>query len=91
MVIAEQAETPLQRLEHRLHPWATFVVMPVFALANAGVALSGTVAAGIVHPIGLGIVAGLALGKPLGITAGAWRWASRWGSRPAPGWRSGAG
>jgi Na+:H+ antiporter, NhaA family len=72
MVTAERAETPLQLLDHRLHPFTTFVVMPLFALANAGVALGGDVLASIAHPVSLGIVAGLALGKPLGIVAGSW-------------------
>ena len=69
---AEQAETPLQRLEHWLEPWATYLILPIFALANAGVSLGGAFAAGLIQPVVLGIVAGLALGKPLGITALVW-------------------
>jgi NhaA family Na+:H+ antiporter len=66
----ERAQTPLHRLEHTLHPWVSFFVMPVFALANAGVALSG--AGSLAHSIPLGILLGLVLGKPLGVTLFAW-------------------
>ena len=72
IAIAEQAETPLQRLEHRLHPFTTFVVMPLFALANAGLSLGGDVLAILAHPVSVGVVTGLVLGKPLGIAACAW-------------------
>ena len=67
---AEQVQTPLQRMEHALHPWVSFFIMPVFALANAGVPLTGSAA--ITHPIPLGIILGLVLGKPLGVTLFAW-------------------
>jgi len=65
--VAEKVQTPLQRLEHALHPWVMYFVMPVFALANAGVALSANFGDALSDPTALGIVAGLALGKPLGI------------------------
>lgn len=60
--------SPLHEAEHDLRPWVMFGVMPVFALANAGVPLAG---AGeyIAHPVTLGIAFGLALGKPIGILA----------------------
>ncbi|EGB15265.1 Na+/H+ antiporter NhaA [Pseudodesulfovibrio mercurii] len=64
--IVTRAETPLQRLEHALHPLVDYVIMPVFALANAGVALSGGIAAEAV-PAALGTALGLVLGKPVGI------------------------
>lgn len=70
---AEAVQTPLERLEHALHPWVGFFIMPVFALANAGVVLSGEmlgVAFG--STITLGIIAGLVLGKQLGVTLFAW-------------------
>jgi NhaA family Na+:H+ antiporter len=68
----ERAGTPLQRLEHALHPWVSFVIMPVFALANAGVRVVGEG-----QPLGnpaviLGIVLGLVVGKPLGISLASW-------------------
>jgi NhaA family Na+:H+ antiporter len=56
------------RLEHALHNFSAFVVMPLFAFANAGVRIGGS----IEHPeIALGVLAGLIMGKPLGITAAA--------------------
>jgi NhaA family Na+:H+ antiporter len=60
----------VERLIHALHPWVAFVVMPIFALANAGVVLGGASLAGDYFWLFIGIVAGLALGKPLGIVAG---------------------
>jgi NhaA family Na+:H+ antiporter len=64
--------TPLQTLEHALHPWVSFIIMPVFALSNAGVELSGQFLSAILHPIGLGIILGLLLGKQIGITLFSW-------------------
>ena len=67
--LSRQAQSPLEYLMHRLHPWVAFVVMPVFALANAGVTLD---AATLGDPVGLRVSAaialGLLIGKPLGIT-----------------------
>jgi NhaA family Na+:H+ antiporter len=68
----EAVEAPLQRLEHLLHPWVTFAIMPLFALANAGVALAGDGGAAWSGRVIAGIVLGLVLGKPLGITLFAW-------------------
>ncbi len=68
----EYAETPLQRLEHAFHPWVAFFIMPIFALANAGVALRSGFTSALIHPISLGIVAGLVLGKQIGIIAFVW-------------------
>ena len=65
-------EPPLHELEHALHPWVVFAIMPVFALANAGVQLGGGIAETLTSPVALGIVAGLVLGKQLGITLFAW-------------------
>ena len=58
-------------LEPRLHPWTTFVIVPLFALANAGVDVTG---AGFSHPtaISVGVVVGLVVGKAAGISAGSW-------------------
>jgi NhaA family Na+:H+ antiporter len=66
----EHVQTPLHRIEHALHPWVTFAIMPVFALANAGVTLGG--GGGVGHPVALGVLLGLVLGKPIGITFFAW-------------------
>jgi NhaA family Na+:H+ antiporter len=70
--IAERIQTPLQRLERSLNPWVAYLVVPIFALANAGVDLGGNLAEALTNPISLGIVAGLVLGKPLGITLFSW-------------------
>lgn len=70
--IAERMQTPAHRLEHSLTPWATFLVLPLFALANAGVALSAAAGTGITSRLSLGIILGLAVGKPLGISSFAW-------------------
>ncbi|HEY3823789.1 MAG TPA: Na+/H+ antiporter NhaA [Bryobacteraceae bacterium] len=64
----EQAQSPLHRLEHGLHPWVAFFIMPVFAFANAGVPFDKGVFSGIAQPVPLGIILGLLLGKPIGIT-----------------------
>jgi Na+:H+ antiporter, NhaA family len=70
---SEAAQAPLQRIEHALHPVAAFAILPLFALANAGVALSGgAAAAALANPVALGIVLGLVVGKPLGITLFTW-------------------
>ena len=64
--------TPLQQLEYALHPWVTVVVMPVFALANAGVTLDGDIVAMLVNPVALGILLGLLVGKPVGVVLSVW-------------------
>jgi NhaA family Na+:H+ antiporter len=68
----EQVQPPLHRLEHALHPWVTFFVMPVFALANAGLVFDERTLMSVVQPIPLGVVLGLLLGKPIGITLASW-------------------
>ncbi|MDP9378626.1 MAG: Na+/H+ antiporter NhaA [Chloroflexota bacterium] len=68
----EQVQTPMQRLEHSLHPWVAFGIVPLFALANAGVALGGDLGAALTEPVTLGVIAGLVLGKQVGITLFAW-------------------
>jgi Na+:H+ antiporter, NhaA family len=61
---AHEAMSPLQRLEHGLHPWVAFVVMPIFALANAGVSLSF---ASLGEPVAVAVAVALVVGKPAGI------------------------
>jgi NhaA family Na+:H+ antiporter len=68
----EQAQSPMQRLEHGLHPWVAFAVVPVFALANAGVSLQGDFFAALLNPVTLGIMVGLVLGKQIGVTLFSW-------------------
>ncbi|MCP9464534.1 MAG: Na+/H+ antiporter NhaA [Nitrospira sp.] len=70
--VAGEAGTPLQRLEQGLHPWVTAVVLPLFALANAGVSLEGDPLITLGHPVALGIMAGLVIGKPAGILLASW-------------------
>jgi NhaA family Na+:H+ antiporter len=67
-----QVKTPLQRVEHALHPWVAFLIIPVFALANAGLTIGASAESSIVSPVSLGIVLGLVLGKPIGITLASW-------------------
>lgn len=64
---SKAALTPLQRLEHGMHPLVAFVVMPVFALANAGVSFSGNFASNLGSYVTLGIILGLVVGKFIGI------------------------
>jgi len=68
----EHVQTPLSRLEHGLHPWVAFIIMPVFALANAGVPLGSGFSGGMGSGLGLGVALGLLLGKPIGITLSTW-------------------
>ncbi|NOX46453.1 MAG: Na+/H+ antiporter NhaA [Chlorobi bacterium] len=67
-VLNDKAQTPLQKLEHALHPITAFFILPVFALSNAGVHIEGSIVEMLLHPISLGIIAGLVLGKFLGIS-----------------------
>tara|TARA_R110002073_G_scaffold293194_2_gene458729 strand:- start:1426 stop:2763 length:1338 start_codon:yes stop_codon:yes gene_type:complete len=64
---SSEAETPLQKLEKALNPVVSFLVLPLFALANAGIHLHGEIGQVLLNPISLGIGAGLILGKFLGI------------------------
>jgi NhaA family Na+:H+ antiporter len=65
--LIEDVAAPLQRLERALHPWVAFLVMPVFALGNAGVVLDAGLVTSAAHPVTLGILLGLVLGKLIGI------------------------
>ena len=69
---AYKLEPPLHELEHALHPWVVFAIMPLFALANAGLQLGGGIGEALTSPVAIGIVAGLLIGKQLGITLFAW-------------------
>ncbi|MDT3776423.1 Na+/H+ antiporter NhaA [Nitrospira sp. MA-1] len=65
--VAKEALTPLQRLEHAMHPLVAFVVMPVFALANAGISFPSDFLNQLANPVTLGVASGLLGGKVLGI------------------------
>jgi NhaA family Na+:H+ antiporter len=62
-----RGKSPLRELEHDLHGPVAFAILPIFAFANAGLSLSGLSIADLVHPVTLGVMAGLLIGKPLGI------------------------
>lgn len=68
--VADRMQSPAQRLEHTLLPWTTYLILPVFALANAGVQL--TFDRSLVAPVSIGIVLGLVLGKMIGISLFTW-------------------
>ena len=69
---SENAETPLQRLEHRLQPIVMYIVLPLFALANAGVELPTDLGGALSGSVTIGVGLGLLLGKPLGILGVSW-------------------
>jgi protein-disulfide isomerase len=67
------AISPNERLQQRFHPWTSYVIVPLFALANAGVPISGGfLGRAFASPITLGILVGYVVGKPIGVTGGAW-------------------
>jgi len=71
--LSDRAVPPLDRLEHALNPWVAFIIVPLFALANAGVDLRGdTMPSALGEGLTWGIALGLFLGKPVGILAGTW-------------------
>ncbi len=65
-----EGRSPLKQLEHALHPWVAYAILPIFAFANAGVSLAGISLASFAAPVSLGIAAGLFVGKQLGIFLG---------------------
>ena len=69
---ARLAQSPLVRLERQLHGPVAFAIMPLFALANAGVPLGGNIQEMMAQPVVLGVLFGLLLGKPIGIAGAAW-------------------
>jgi protein-disulfide isomerase len=69
----EATLSPNERLQYRYHPWTSYVIVPLFALANAGIAINGDfLSRAITSPITVGIVVGYVVGKPLGIGGAAW-------------------
>ena len=73
------AISPNERLQHTLHPWTGYVIVPLFALANAGVHLTGgLLERAVSSPVTIGILVGYLVGKPLGVTGASWL-----ASRPA--------
>jgi len=98
---AEYVQPPLHRFEHGLHPWTSFFIMPVFALANAGISVGGHFAEALAEAATLGVMLGLVVGKPVGVTLFAWLavrfgWASlpagvSWKQVYGVGWLAGIG
>lgn len=70
--LAESVQTPLHRIEHALQPYVAFIIMPIFALVNAGVAIDTALIGSLASPVSLGIALGLFLGKQIGVTLGVW-------------------
>lgn len=68
----EEGHSPLRHLEHLLHPWVAFGILPVFAFANAGVSLAGMSFADLLNPVTLGIALGLFVGKQVGVFGLTW-------------------
>ncbi len=87
--LTESAQAPMLRMEHALHPWVAFSIVPIFALANAGVPIGGEAGTVLVEPVVLGIVFGLVVGKQVGMTLAAWLVVRLgWASLPdGVGWR----
>ncbi len=71
-LLSKAAATPLQSLEHKLHPWVAFVIMPVFALSNAGVSIGADFFELLINPVSMGIIFGLIAGKFTGIILFSW-------------------
>jgi NhaA family Na+:H+ antiporter len=68
ITLSAESQPPLDRIEHRLLPWTTFVIVPIFALANAGVSVSwDDLSSAFSEPVTLGVLLGLVVGKPIGI------------------------
>ena len=83
------AISPNERLQLRFHPWTSYVIVPLFALANAGIAINaGFLGRAFTSPITLGILIGYVVGKPLGVVGGSWLVTklSRGRLRPPVGW-----
>jgi Na+/H+ antiporter NhaA len=88
------AISPNERLQQRYHPWTSYVIVPLFALANAGVTVSPDfLGRAYTSPITLGILVGYVAGKPIGVFGFSWlvTWLSRGRLRPPVGWAAVAG
>ena len=68
----DDAASPLHRLEHGLSPWVSFLIVPIFGFANAGVSFAGMTPSVLVEPVTLGVAMGLFLGKQAGVFTAAW-------------------
>ena len=68
----DDVQSPLHRLEHALHPWVAFLIIPIFGFANAGVSFAGVGPSALLAPVPLGITLGLFIGKQIGVFGFAW-------------------
>lgn len=68
----DAADSPLHRLEHGLHPWSAYLIVPLFGFANAGLTLNGAVFASLLAPLPLGVALGLFCGKQVGVFGSIW-------------------
>ncbi len=82
--LSQSALTPLQRLEHTMHPLVAFVIMPIFALSNAGITVSGDLSDHLFSPVTLGVMFGLLAGKVIGVAGVAYIFLKlKWVTMPA--------
>ncbi len=70
--VADERRSPAERLEHDLHPWVIFLILPLFGFANAGVSFEGMGLSSLLQPVTLGIILGLFLGKQVGVFGASW-------------------
>ena len=68
----DSGNSPLEQLEHALHPWVAFLILPMFAFANAGISFQGMSFASVFEPVTLGIATGLIIGKQIGVFLPLW-------------------
>jgi len=90
----QRAISPNERLQDMFHPWTSYVIVPLFALANAGISIRGDfLSQAFRSPITWGIIAAYVIGKPVGVLAGSWlvTQATRGRLRPPVGWAAVAG
>jgi NhaA family Na+:H+ antiporter len=77
------AETPLQKIEHALHPWVAFIIMPLFALANAGIVIGADFFSSLINPVSMGVALGLLAGKFTGVLLFTWLMVKWGGALPS--------
>lgn len=71
-ILSTSAETPLQKIENALHPFVAFIIMPLFALANAGIIIESDFFSRLINPVSMGVAVGLVIGKLIGVLLFTW-------------------